>query len=324
MIKNLAIICFLGCTFIGCNASKNKTNQGPTTEVEKEMKTKYEGEYFGPYSILDNNFGTKTNVTIEGKNRVMTTNAIPNHKTGTFPNKGNPNKISAQNLKYSFPLNPINIGQAKWARELGVALNGVKFEPETAERFICETGEVYKIEAFQKLVDLGLDYNNAHVQPTGAYHYHGKPVGLIESLDKGEDLIHVGFAHDGFPIYYSKSNAYKPSFRLSNKVRTGDICSYTSPTDQMKKELKQTNPDGTFVSDWEYVKGLGQLDECNGTTVNGKYMYFVTDDYPYAGRCLKGEFNEDRPKGPPPGGRPPGGPGGRPPGGKPEGHGHPH
>jgi hypothetical protein len=106
MIKNLAIICFLGytviCTFIGCNASKNKVNKDPATEVVNEMDTKTQGEYFGAYSIIDNNFGTKTNVTIEGKNRVMTTNAIPNHKTGTFPNKGNPIKYLLKTLKILF------------------------------------------------------------------------------------------------------------------------------------------------------------------------------------------------------------------------------
>ena len=75
----------------------------------------------------------------------------------------------------------------------------------------------------------------------------------------------------------------------------------------MDKNLQDSQPDGTFVSDWEYVDGLGQLDDCNGTTVNGAYAYFVTDVYPYMSRCLKGEFKEERRPGPPPGGRPPGG-----------------
>ena len=69
----------------------------------------------------------------------------------------------------------------------------------------------------------------------------------------------------------------------------------------MDKELQDTRPDGTFVSDWEYVPGFGQLDECNGAVVNGQYVYFVTDEYPYMSRCLKGVFEEKRPKGPPPG-----------------------
>lgn len=285
----------------GCN-SPNKTSS--VTEASKS-EVKNENDYLGAYTISDKVYGTKTAVIITGDKRVMATNGLPNHKTGTFPNAGNPNTISAQNLKYSFPLNPVYTGKAKWAREPGVAVNGVKFEPETAEAFICETGERYRIEAFQTLVNLGLDANHAHVQPTGAYHYHGVPTGLVDLLYKGEDLILVGFAVDGFPIYYSKSGQYKPSFKLSAKSRTGDACAYDTRKEKISKEMKNTQPDGTFVSDWEYVKGLGDLDECNGKFVNGKYSYFVTDTYPYAGRCLMGEFKEERPKGPPPGGAPP-------------------
>ena len=34
---------------------------------------------------------------------------------------------------------------------------------------------------------LRTDCNNAHVQPTGAYHYHGLPKGLINRLGEGVD-----------------------------------------------------------------------------------------------------------------------------------------
>jgi len=290
------ILTLLGC---GSFASKQRTNQHsaianvPFSELD----------FWQDYSVSDAKYGTETAVSIKGSKRIIQTNALPNHSTGEFPNPGNPNTISAQEVSYSLPLNPTFSGESKWAREPGVALNGVKFEPETAERFVCETGEVYRIEAFQELVDLGLDFNHAHVQPTGAYHYHGVPVELVKALDTGEDLIHVGFAKDGFPIYYSKSGQYRPSFQLSDDLRTGDACSYKNPKQSMDKELNHTNPDGTFVSDWEYVAGLGELDECNGIELDGQYTYFVTDDYPYMSRCLKGVFKEERHPGPPPGGR---------------------
>lgn len=271
-------------------------NVGITTPVE-------EANFWKDYVIMDDTYGTKTLVEIKDGKRIMQTNCIPNHPTGTFPNAGNPNTISAQKMKYEFPVQPKFTGKPKWAREPGIALNGVKFEPETAERFVCETGEVYKIEAFQELVDLGLDFNHAHVQPTGAYHYHGVPTEFVNWLDKGADTVLVGFAMDGFPIYYSKSGAYKPSYQLSGENRTGDACSYRNPKQGMNADFNNTRPDGTFVSDWEYKEGLGELDECNGIWLNGKYVYFLTDEYPYVGRCLKGEFTETRPQGPPPGGR---------------------
>ena len=164
--------------------------------------------YFKNYDLIDEKFGTKTSVTIINGVRKMITNALPNHQTGTFPNQGNPNTISAQNRTHKISANPKYIGEPSWVREPGIALNGVKFEPGTAEVVVCDTGENYKVEAFQDIIDLGLDFNNAHVQPTGEYHYHGTPTSVITAFDTGEDLVHVGFAHDGFPMYVSKSNTY--------------------------------------------------------------------------------------------------------------------
>ena len=292
----LLLVTTVMATFFSC--SSTNTNQ---TKTQANKITGFASDYWNEYTIESNKYGTKTNVTIKNGNRIITTNALPNHATGEFPNPGNPNTIKAQNIIYKIPTNPKFTGASKWAREPGVALNGIKFEPETAERFVCETGEVYRIEAFQDLVDLGLDFNHAHVQPTGAYHYHGVPTELVKLLDKGEDVILVGFAKDGFPIYYSKSGQYKPSYQLSSELRTGEVCAYNNPHQSMQKELNNTQPNGTFVSDWEYVEGLGQLDECNGMEINGQYGYFVTDEYPYMSRCLKGEFKEERPTGPPPG-----------------------
>lgn len=292
------IFALLTLVIASCGSSAIQNN-GKTRIISTSPQ---EIDFWKSYKLIDDQYGSQTIVSIEKDQRIMKTNAIPNHKTGDFPNPGNPNSISAQKITYKFPMYPKFTGEARWAREPGVALNGVKFEPETAERFVCETGEVYRIEAFQELVDLGLDNNNAHVQPTGAYHYHGVPKGLVEVLDKGEDLILVGFAHDGFPIYYSKSGKYKPSFKLANTPRTGDVCVYKNPKSNFKMNMSQTDPDGTFVSDWIYEDGLGELDECNGIELDGKYVYFVTEEYPYVGRCLKGEFTEIPPQGPPPGG----------------------
>ena len=249
-------------------------------------------QYTEEYEIVDSIHGTNTTVRFHKKNRIMITNSLPNHPTGTFPNAGNPNSIRPQNKRYVFPLEPKMSGEVKPARIPGVALNGVKFEPGTAERFICESGEVYQLEAFQDLMDLGLDSNNAHVQPTGEYHYHGIPTEFIKSLDTTVDLILVGFAMDGFPMYYSKSGKYKPSYELSEKNRTGEVCDLRTPHQHISKNLDQTNSDGTFVSDWEYVEGSGDLDECNGIIINGNYIYLITKEYPYVSRCLKGEFKE--------------------------------
>jgi hypothetical protein len=296
MINKYVLPIIMSVLILGCKSqnAKHEHSHDATTEAYSHSVE----DYFGSYNLINKTYGTKTIVTIEKGVRKMVTNALPNHKTGEFPRKGNPNTISAQNRTYTFPLNPKYMGKPTWVREPGVALNGVKFEPGTAEVVVCETGENYRVEAFQDVIDLGLDFNHAHVQPTGAYHYHGTPISVIEDLDKGQDLVHVGFAHDGFPMYYSKSGKYKPSYKLLGGNREGEDCIYENPKETIDISVGGHH-DGTYGSDFEYVASSGDLDECNGITIDGKYMYLVTNEFPYISRCLMGEVAQEERKGPP-------------------------
>ncbi|GGG59102.1 YHYH protein [Bizionia arctica] len=286
-------VLLLGVTF-GCKSKVDAHSHDGLQNHSHESKdvSRNVTNYFDDYDLEDVAFGTKTRVTITAKTRIMVTNSIPNHKTGEFPNQGNPNTISAQNKTYTFPLNAKYTGKAQWMREPGIALNGIKFEPGTAEVVECETGENYRVEAIQNVIDLGLDFNHAHVQPTGEYHYHGTPTSIIETFDTGEDLVHIGFAHDGFPMYYSKSGKYKPSFKLLDGNREGEDCTYTT---HLTIDISVGgHHDGTYGSDYEYVNGSGDLDECNGITIDGKYMYLVTNEFPYIGRCVMGEVEQQQ------------------------------
>ncbi len=248
-------------------------------------------DYTGEYTIDDSEYGTKVEVTISGDTRSMSANALPNHDTGDFPNSGNPNTITAQDKNYELDLTPTYTGNESFARESGVAYNGIKFELETAERVECSSWEEYKIEAIQDMTDLGLDHQHAHVQPTGEYHYHAAGPWLTDNLE-GEDIVHVWYANDGFPIYYSKNGTYSASYSLIDTVRSGSSCSYRGKS----VAIDNTIPDGTYVSDWEY-NGSWDLDACNGITIDGEYVYFMTDEYPYGPRCLNGEYTQSVPGG---------------------------
>lgn len=291
--KSIGLIA-LSILFI-CNSCKGTEHSHDGSGEHSHEAENAPNDYFGAYDLEDKNFGTKTIVTLKGNSRIMVTNALPNHKTGEFPNKGNPNTISAQNKTYTFPVNAKYTGRAQWVREPGVALNGIKFEPGTAEVVECETGENYRVEAFQNIIDLGLDFNHAHVQPTGAYHYHGTPTSVIKDFDTGEDLVHIGFAHDGFPMYFSKSGKYKPSYKALDGNREGEECTYENPHQSMDISVGGHH-DGTYTSDFEYVEDSGDLDECNGITIKGSYLYLVTNEFPYVSRCLMGEYEEARPQ----------------------------
>ena len=47
--------------------------------------------------------------------------------------------------------------------------------------------------------------------------------------------------------------------------------------------------DGSYNEDFELVLEFGNLYECNGAIVQGKYTYFATDTYPFFPRCLFGK-----------------------------------
>ena len=264
-----------------------------------------ESDFLGDYVLVDEGFGTEVTVTVAAGTRTIDANALPNHDTGEFPNDGNPNEITEQSLSYEFPTEPVYTGTATFAQTPGVGLNGVSMEPGTAESATCSTGETYRVEALQDFLDLGLDMNNAHVQPGGIYHYHGLSELLVDAFDAGDDLVLVGFAADGHLMYVSASGAYDSSYALSDDLRSGTDCVH-SGRDAVTVDLEGTTADGTYVSDWVFTEGSGDLDECNGTFVDGEYVYLLTDDYPYIPRCLMGEFDGGAGAGPSDGTPPPG------------------
>jgi hypothetical protein len=235
--------------------------------------------------------GNKVAITIEGNYRVFRANGWPDHAPGQFPNRGNPNAIAAQTYTFRVPLKPQTNatpreGHGAW---FGVALNGVPFEPGTGEFWNGQ--REWNYEAKSGFINLGLDQNNAHVQPNGAYHYHGLPTGLMDKLGgESRKMLLVGYAADGFPIYtsYGYSNAMNPASALK-KMRSSW---------QLKQGERLGGPggkyDGKFTADYEYVAGSGDLDECNGRFgatpeyPQGIYHYYITDEFPQLARQWRG------------------------------------
>ncbi len=330
--ENSILTCFKGLTVAGQDGGRGGRPERPegsappadapetideAATVGESVTSLVPSDYLGSYQYADADFGTNVTVVVDeaAGTRTITSNTLPNHEVGDFPNPGNPNTISEQNGSWTYPLEPTFVGNVAFARTPGVAISGVKFEPDTAERVNCESGEVYQIEAIQDFLDMGVDFNNAHVQPTGEYHYHGVSQMLVDAFAGDEDLVHVAFAADGYLMYYSKSGAYQPSYQVGTGERAGTNCTYSRPgsgTLELSREI-----DGTVKSDWVYDASYGDLDECNGITIDGQYVYLLTDDYPYIPRCLMGEVagagagGGGGQGGAPPAGGPGGGPGGQ-------------
>jgi len=264
-----------------------------------------------PLSYSAFNSSSKVNATSQsswtcsGSLRQLTGNGIPDHPV-TDGNFATP--ISTQSVSTSMRLQPTNTGsQTSGAGNVGYVVNGVKLDPGTAgtcSPTATGTGpgqgcvqiagtDPWRIEALGGAFTFGTDSSNAHVQPTGDYHYHGMPEGYITRLNKGQALTLVAWAKDGFPIYarYGYTNANDATSAI--KVLRGSFQKKASP-DAGRPANTTTFPMGTFTQDYEYVAGSGDLDECNGRFgvtpefPNGIYHYYITDTYPFIQRCVKG------------------------------------
>ena len=74
-------------------------------------------------------------ITETNQNIRIQSEAQPNHITGRFPNSGNPHAIERVQVDVQVAANPVKTDRATAVRMAGVALNGILFEPGTAECF---------------------------------------------------------------------------------------------------------------------------------------------------------------------------------------------
>ncbi|MCF8259688.1 MAG: YHYH protein [Melioribacteraceae bacterium] len=251
---------------------------------------------------------------ITGGTRTINANNIPAHKVGLFGNVSgslNPNAIRSQSSTYAITTTPSEaatltslLSSNGPTYSFGVLLNGVELDPVAAEPWPHEgfmaanVNWEWNLEA--TMVQIGLDCNNAHVQPSGKYHYHGSPSLYLQDLDvSSTEMTLIGYAADGFPVYYKygyssasdSSSGVKvltSSYRLKSGTRPGD--GVTAPCGEYT---------GVYSADFEFVEGLGDLDEANGRTgvtpeyPMGTYYYVVTDDFPNIPRYFRGTPSSD-------------------------------
>ncbi len=249
--------------------------------------------------------------------RSISSNSIPDHRVGDFPNVGNPSAIDEFAVDYDIVMR-VETEQpdrttSNAAALVAISLGGILLDPNTAEVYDNDRNSGWNYEALTiaavansdlagAIGYLGTDCNNAHVQPTGKYHYHGMPEELVSNLldasggGPGDpDMVMIGYAADGFPVYarYGHVDPMDPTSGVAVMQGSYELKSGTRPSGP------GGSYDGTFVQDWEYVADSGDLDECNGRYgvtpeyPNGIYHYFVTDDYPFIQRCVWGEPTDD-------------------------------
>lgn len=148
----------------------------------------------------------------------------------------------------------------------------------------CMASDPWLIDPLGTDNKFGADSHNAHTQPDGTYHYHGNPNAMFDDNPGSSGSPVIGFAADGFPIY--GSYFLDPATDIVRKAVSG----YTLKSGSRGTQ-SDTNPggnyDGTYVDDYEFTDA-GDLDACNGMTVNGQYGYYVIDSFPWVMRCISG------------------------------------
>jgi hypothetical protein len=248
-------------------------------------------------------------IEVEGANRVVVSNGMPDHAIGDFPNRHDPVPIRPQEIKLQMPVKPVLASKLEplnmWL--FGVAVNGVPFDP-SGPFWNADAASGWQFEVLHPAnsVALGIDVNRAHTQGRGMYHYHGLPTGLLwhkymTAPDKPMHLL--GYAADGFPIYGPECPGETGD--LKNRVRR--LRSSYRLRDGRRKDGPKGRFDGAFVEDFEYVAHYGDLDESNGRTgptpeyPEGIYYYVVTDEFPYIPRFYRGKPDASFRHGPPPG-----------------------
>ena len=211
------------------------------------------------------------------------TTSIPDH--GFTRNPGI-NTVTSQNFTFEITRNPVEANDKIKTPlgSIGVAVNGVVFYNPKAGLTERRGNYDYEVNAVYSQTS---NDGSGVPQEDGTYYYNSDPKSMYDKDSSNHSPL-LGYALDGFPIYgpygwdtptgRTNPRIMKSSYRIRNSARTDG-----------------SDPDGRYIEDFEYVAGLGDLDQHNGRTCNtpeypnGTYAYFVTVDssdtdvavYPY-------------------------------------------
>jgi len=222
---------------------------------------------------------------------------IPGYDIG--PWAGNPNTPANQDFCFRITFNPQeNTGTLinTPLGHIGVWRNGVSiFNAKDATSYNNQGvwfQDAYVFEGSSFDACLG------HPAGNGEYHHHVNPTCLYNDSDEANHSPIVGYAFDGYPIYgaYGYSNPLDPNSAIARMQSGQQLRNISSrqtladgtnlPPYQYGPTVNSQYPIGSFIEDYEYIEGSGDLDEHNGRFCitpdypEGIYSYFITiDDY---------------------------------------------
>ncbi len=265
------------------------TGQSPSANIDSIVRNILADVEISPYT------STKVYVKAAG---------VPSHAVGPWAN--NPNSISDQGWTFRIPRTPAPSANNRptGLGPIGVMVNGVPFFNSKDARSYNNRG-IWNQNAMY-FEGFSFDTGKGHTAPRGDYHYHQIPDSL--AAQKGENFVDhspvLGFAFDGYPIYgpyaFANPDASGGIVRMATSYQTRNMTQRRTLPDGTQLNQRDWGPDvsaqyplGCYIEDFEFLSGLGHLDEHNGRFLMtpeytaGTYAYFATLDaagvpvYPY-------------------------------------------
>jgi YHYH protein len=170
----------------------------------------------------------------------------------------------------------------------GVATDGVPFKNPNTGNIHNFNGTIYTENSVIYPVQDYFTDGSGLIGRDKRFYYQSDPA-LIYNKDPMSHSPIIGYAFDGLPIYGPYGYSQFDDTSSPVKVMTSSY--------RLKSDLRSngTTPDGTFIEDFEYVSGSGDLDQYNSRFCKtpeypqGVQAYFVTVDptdmtkpvYPY-------------------------------------------
>ncbi|WP_299157846.1 YHYH protein [uncultured Tenacibaculum sp.] len=241
--------------------------------------------------------------------RKVYTNNFPAHNYGPWAGA---NTLEAQDFEYSMCLYPELTSTITEIKEdptsqacgggiiFGVSDQGINYSPFARLYWVNPNTQEENLDWHVEAdFTLAMDLNGGHVNNVSRYHYHNIPTDYFTNDLNINGTKHspiIGYAADGFPIYYkylytdANTTATNPS--VSTFASGYSLKSGNRPGDGIS--APNGSYDGTYIEDYEYTGA--DLDECGGRFgvtpeyPNGTYYYVLTDNWPYIPRCFKGKY----------------------------------
>lgn len=255
-----------------------------------------------------------------GNVRYVYANNIPDHGTGTL-NGGF--TLTALDDEWTMCAEPTIAGSftqlygddslvgcsTAGSYKFGVGTNGVHYAPSSTDYFQNTSTTEYNYDwNIEAVSAFGVNNQGAHLNPSGQYHYHSIASIYFSNglgIDGTSHSPIVGYAADGFPIYYkyayttatdnsSGISAFDSGWELKTGNRSDD-----GMTDNDGVSSPNGPYDGYYVEDYEFNPSNTTLDECNGRYgvtpdyPGGTYYYVLTDSWPYIPRCFAGSHVDE-------------------------------